>query len=130
MVLHLRGGGRGAGGTFGILADLRRAPGCQPRTQTRSVSVEWIRRLTSYSRAMHLAGLVGRSHPTLKIEPYQGVLFIHPPKDIELLDDDLAAPKDHRFHGTATLALHKPREITSLTVKLIAYYTVSLPGHG
>ncbi|KAH7098075.1 hypothetical protein BKA62DRAFT_773683 [Auriculariales sp. MPI-PUGE-AT-0066] len=77
---------------------------------------------------MHLGGLVGRRAITsMKLVPYEGVLFIHPPRDLELLEDN-SPPLDHLFHGTVILHAHKRCEISSIVVKLVAYYTVSLPG--
>ena len=65
----------------------------------------------------------------MRLVPYQSVLFIHQPKQFEHLDEENAPPKDQKFWGSVTLILPKPREFTSLVVKLVAYYTIAIPGY-
>ncbi|KZV98613.1 hypothetical protein EXIGLDRAFT_763295 [Exidia glandulosa HHB12029] len=72
-----------------------------------------------------LSSLVGPK-ASVKLQPYQSVLYLHPLKEYEHLDSD-APPKDQVFWGNVTLSLPKPREIKSLVVKLVAYYTVAIP---
>ena len=74
-----------------------------------------------------LSSLVGPK-ATMRLVPYQSVLYIHPPKEFEHLDEN-APPMDQKCLGSVTLVLPKPREFTSLVVKLVAYYTVAIPGY-
>ncbi|KAH7098667.1 hypothetical protein BKA62DRAFT_712618 [Auriculariales sp. MPI-PUGE-AT-0066] len=76
-----------------------------------------------------LSRFVGGPKATMSIVPYQSVLFIHPPKEFEHLDEEDAPPKDQLLTGNVKLVLPKPREFTSLTIKLVAYYTLSIPGY-
>ncbi|KAH7098647.1 hypothetical protein BKA62DRAFT_660561 [Auriculariales sp. MPI-PUGE-AT-0066] len=78
-----------------------------------------------------LTGLIGHK-ASLKLKPYQNVLFVHPPKPFEQLQFDSDAPPPpptgQRLVGNVTLDLPKAREVSSLVVKLVASYTLSNPG--
>ncbi|KZV93252.1 hypothetical protein EXIGLDRAFT_835886 [Exidia glandulosa HHB12029] len=61
----------------------------------------------------------------VKLQPYQNVLFLHPPND----HDAEQQQQDHVLWGTIALALPKSREVHSVVVQLVAYYTLAIPGH-
>lgn len=74
-------------------------------------------------------GVGSGRRPTLKIQPYQGIFHLHPPgaNELEYLTPD--APDAHdTLLGQVVLSLPKPREFTCLTVRLVAHYTLTLPG--
>ncbi|EJD55551.1 hypothetical protein AURDEDRAFT_109835 [Auricularia subglabra TFB-10046 SS5] len=73
-----------------------------------------------------LSSLVG-PRATIKLQPYQSLLYLHPMKEYEHLEAN--APTDHTFGGNVTLSLPKAREFRSLVVKLVTYYTVAIPEH-
>lgn len=64
---------------------------------------------------------------SIKLQPYQSVVYLHPPQEHESLDPN--ALQDQTLWGNVTLSLPKAREIKSLVVKLVAHYTVAIPGY-
>jgi len=81
-----------------------------------------------YSPEM-LSKVVSGQKPSLKIIPYQGILHFRPQLKYEHLDPTIQHRPDETFWGNVILSLPKPRQFTSLTVKLVAPYVIHMPGH-
>ncbi|EJD48952.1 hypothetical protein AURDEDRAFT_112697 [Auricularia subglabra TFB-10046 SS5] len=76
------------------------------------------------------SSLVGQ-RASITLQPYEKLLYLHPTTEIERRASSSSSvpTSEHTCGGNVTLSLPKPREITSLVVKLVTYYTMNIPEH-